>query len=91
VLAHHCDWDGLTVVAVHELAGRAAEVTLALDDGEALVDLFAEADHALPATLALEPYAAHWFRVRREGAALPRDPHVPVTQVYTTRWSPAPS
>ena len=28
VLAHRCDWEGSTVVAVHELAGRAAEVRL---------------------------------------------------------------
>ena len=27
------------------------------------------AEHALPATLDLEPYAAHWFRVRRDGRA----------------------
>jgi trehalose synthase len=71
VLAHRCDWDGSTVVAVHELAGRAVDVTLPLDDGEALVDLFAEAEHPLPTTLALEPFAAHWFRVRRKGAVLP--------------------
>ena len=71
VFAHRCDWDGSTVVAVHELAGDEVEVTLPVDDGEALVDLFAEAEHPLPATLTLAPYAAHWFRVRREGARLP--------------------
>ncbi|HEX2105371.1 MAG TPA: alpha-amylase family protein [Solirubrobacteraceae bacterium] len=71
VLAHRCDWDGSTVVAVHELAGREVEVTLPVTDGEALVDLFADAEHELPATLTLGPYAAHWFRVRREGVRLP--------------------
>lgn len=71
VLAHRCDWDGATVVAVHELAGRDAEVTLPVNDGEALVDLFGDAEHALPATLQLGPYAAHWFRVRRKGVRLP--------------------
>jgi len=71
VLAHRCDWDGSTIVAVHELAGREAEVTLPVRDGEALVDLFADDEHELPATLKLAPYAAHWFRVRREGVRLP--------------------
>jgi maltose alpha-D-glucosyltransferase/alpha-amylase len=71
VIAHRCDWDGSTVVAVHELAGRAAEVRIPVEDGEALVDLFAEAEHELPATLGLEPYAARWFRVRRPGVPLP--------------------
>jgi maltose alpha-D-glucosyltransferase/alpha-amylase len=71
VIAHRCDWDGSTVVAVHELAGEKAEIDLPIDDGEALVDLFADADHPLPATLPLEPYAAHWFRVRRPGRRLP--------------------
>jgi maltose alpha-D-glucosyltransferase/alpha-amylase len=70
VLAHRCDWDGSTLVAVHELAGEKAELRLELD-GEALVDLFEEAEHELPATLRLQPYAAHWFRVRRAGRRLP--------------------
>jgi maltose alpha-D-glucosyltransferase/alpha-amylase len=71
VLAHRCDWDGSTIVAVHELAGEAAEVALPVEDGEALVDLFGRDEHRLPATLELAPYAAHWFRVRREGVRLP--------------------
>ena len=71
VLAHRCDWEGSTVVAVHELAGRGAEVELPVSDGEALVDLFGDGEHPLPATLDLEPYAAHWFRVRRDGVRLP--------------------
>jgi trehalose synthase len=71
VFAHRCDWDGATIVAVHELAGREVEAELPVSDGEALVDLFADAEHALPATLSLTPYAAHWFRVRREGVRMP--------------------
>jgi trehalose synthase len=71
VFAHRSDWDGATIVAVHELAGTGVEVTLGVDDGESLVDLFADAEHPLPATLKLEPYAAHWFRVRRKGQRLP--------------------
>jgi maltose alpha-D-glucosyltransferase/alpha-amylase len=71
VLAHRCDFDGSTVVAVHELAGREAEVTLPVDDGDRLVDLLDEAEHPLGERLALEPYAARWFRVRRAGVRLP--------------------
>jgi maltose alpha-D-glucosyltransferase/alpha-amylase len=70
VLAHRCDWEGSTIVAVHELAGRPAEVRLPVNDGVSLVELFDHAEHALPATLALAPHAAHWFRVRREGVRL---------------------
>ena len=51
MLAHRCDWEGSTIVAVHELGGQAAEVPLPVDDGEALVDLFGDDEHALPATL----------------------------------------
>jgi trehalose synthase len=71
VLAHRCDWEGSTVVAVHELAGREATIALPISDGESLVDLAGDAEHALPATLTLDPYAAHWFRVRRAGVRLP--------------------
>ncbi|HYF27956.1 MAG TPA: alpha-amylase family protein [Baekduia sp.] len=70
VLAHRCDWEGSTIVAVHELAGRPACVTLPVAGGEALVDLFGRGEQPLPATLELAPYAAHWFRVRRAGVRL---------------------
>ena len=68
MLAHRCDWEGSTIVAVHELAGEAVEVRAAVDDGEALVDLFADAEHPLPATLEL---AALWR------ALVPRPPRGP--------------
>jgi maltose alpha-D-glucosyltransferase/alpha-amylase len=71
VLAHRCDWEGETIVAVHELSGRPVRVALPVEDGLALDDLFGMHEHALPATLDLEPYAAHWFRVRRAGRRLP--------------------
>ena len=71
VLAHRCDWEGSTIVAVHELAGEAVEVGLPVDDGEALVDLFSDAEHALPAALQLDGHDARWFRVRRAGQRLP--------------------
>jgi maltose alpha-D-glucosyltransferase/alpha-amylase len=71
VLAHRCDWEGETIVAVHELAGRPVRVALPVEDGVSLVDLFGDPEHPLPARLDLEPYAAHWFRVRRAGRRLP--------------------
>jgi trehalose synthase len=71
VLAHRCDWEGSTIVAVHELGGEAVEVELPVDDGDELVDLFDGGDYELPATLRLDPHAARWFRVRRGDARLP--------------------
>jgi len=71
VLAHRCDWEGETIVAVHELSGRPVRVTLPVQDGAALVDLFGDPEHPLPATLDLEPFAAHWYRIRRDGRRLP--------------------
>ena len=71
ILAHRCDWEDSTIVAVHDFGGEGATVTLPVEDGEALVDLFEHHEHPLPATLELRPYAAHWFRVRRDGKRLP--------------------
>jgi hypothetical protein len=51
VLAHRCDWEGSTIVAVHELSGsEAITVELSLDEpdgGDALVDLFSADVHPL--------------------------------------------
>ena len=77
VLAHRCDLDGSTIVAVHDLRGEPATVTLTvegIDDAEALVDLFSA--ESLPlrggsARLDLSPHAYRWFRVRRRGRRLP--------------------
>ncbi len=77
MLAHRCDWDGSTIVAVHELGGKAVTVTLALDgpdDADALVDLFSADVHALDGgrvELELEPHGFRWLRVRRAGRRLP--------------------
>jgi maltose alpha-D-glucosyltransferase/alpha-amylase len=74
VFAHRADWDGSTVVAVHNLAGRDASVQLKLDEDGFLSDLFAEEEHELEdgtVSLALEPYGARWFRIRRPGRLLP--------------------
>jgi maltose alpha-D-glucosyltransferase/alpha-amylase len=77
VLAHRCDWEGSTVVAVHELGGKAADVNLVVerpDDAEELVDLYSDEVHALDggaANLKLEPHGFRWLRVRRRGRRLP--------------------
>jgi trehalose synthase len=78
VLAHRCDWDGSTIVAVHELAGRRAKVSLDLRagrDAEALVDLFSHAEFPLtpgePLELGLGPYDHRWLRLRRSGQRVP--------------------
>lgn len=71
VFAHRVDWDDATIVAVHELSGKPVTVELPVEDGEALVDLFGDLSCSLPATLQLEPYGAHWFRVARSGVRLP--------------------
>jgi trehalose synthase len=71
VFAHRVDWEDATIVCLHELSGKPASITVPVEDGEALVDLFEHADCALPAKLELEPYGAHWFRVARHGVRLP--------------------
>jgi trehalose synthase len=69
VFAHRADWDGTTIVAMHNLAGRATEATLALDAEGVLVDLLGADELAVDGTLALplEPYGYRWFRLRRPG------------------------
>jgi maltose alpha-D-glucosyltransferase/alpha-amylase len=71
VIAHRADWEGATVVAVHELAGKPVTVALPVADGESVVDLFGHEELSLPVTLNLEPFDARWFRVRRSGQRLP--------------------
>ena len=70
VFAHRSDWDGSTVVAVHNLADRDVETTLELEDSDevdALVDLFGTKDLEAPFKLALGPYEYRWYRARRRG------------------------
>jgi glycosidase len=74
VFAQRSDWEGSTVVAVHNLAGRDARARLELGAEGSLVDLFYDEDHALDdgaVSLELPPYDARWFRVRRPGRRLP--------------------
>ena len=69
VLAHRADWSGSTVVAIHNLASRAAEARLALDAEGVLVDLFGRDELPVDGevVVALEPYDHRWFRLRRPG------------------------
>jgi trehalose synthase len=74
VFAHRIDWEESTVVAVHNLSGRNVRARLAFDDDGTLNDLFELEEHQLESgelNLALRPYDARWFRLRRPGQRLP--------------------
>jgi trehalose synthase len=74
VFAHRVDWDGSTVVAVHNLGARDARAQLELGEEGALIDLFEQEEHQADSgrlDLALRPYDARWFRFRRPGQRLP--------------------
>ena len=74
IFAQRSDWQGSTVVAVHNLSGQDRRASLDLGEDGTLVDLFHDRDHALQAgevTLELAAYGAHWFRLRRPGERLP--------------------
>ena len=74
VFAHRSDWEGSTVVAVHNLAGREARARLELGGEGVLVDLFHDDERELEGgavALELPPHGAHWFRLRRPGQRLP--------------------
>jgi trehalose synthase len=74
VFAHRSDWEGSSIVAVHNLAARNASAHLVLEGEGELVDLFHDEGHALEAgevTVDLPPYGASWFRIRRPGSRLP--------------------
>jgi trehalose synthase len=70
VFAHRCDWEGSTVIAIHNLGSRPATAELSLgDDATGVHDLLAESDE--PAgrggtfAVELEGYGGRWLRVRR--------------------------
>jgi maltose alpha-D-glucosyltransferase/alpha-amylase len=75
VLAHRCDWDGNTILAVHSFSAAPLEVEVPVDGAEGAVDLFAEEelhpgnDGAM--ILELGPYDHRWLRLRRRGQRLP--------------------
>jgi maltose alpha-D-glucosyltransferase / alpha-amylase len=69
VFAHTVEWQGGTIVALHNLAPQRSKVSLDLSDhaGRRLVDLMEhsvlEPDSEQRLQLDLEPYGFHWFRV----------------------------
>jgi trehalose synthase len=67
ILAHRCDWDESTIVAVHNLAGKNVKTTLPLEEEGTLVDLLGTDDLEAPFTLALKAYEYRWYRLRRPG------------------------
>jgi trehalose synthase len=73
VFAHRCDWDGATIVAVHNLGGRKVTTRLPLDAEETLVDLHGTQDLEPPYKLELEAYGYRWYRL----GASPRLPGAP--------------
>jgi maltose alpha-D-glucosyltransferase/alpha-amylase len=63
VFAHRCDWNGNTVVAVHNLSDRPASVVLPRSaDWAKLVDLFGTEDSAPGEEIELGPYDYRWMR-----------------------------
>jgi trehalose synthase len=69
VFAHRVHWDGSTIVAVHNFAGRRTDAQLSLDAEGELVDLFGPDTLAVTRdlTLPLAPYDHRWFRLRAPG------------------------
>jgi maltose alpha-D-glucosyltransferase/alpha-amylase len=71
VLAHRCQWEGTTVVAVHNFSAEPCELELKLDglDGEMVADDLLGDDRleieGSVLRLTLETYAARWYRLRR--------------------------
>jgi maltose alpha-D-glucosyltransferase/alpha-amylase len=80
VLAHRCEWEGSTLIAVHNLSKDAAEVRLDLgaEVERAVVLLGGRNDEAVEAPtcrLQLEAYGYRWLRV---GGFRVRRPHGPL-------------
>jgi trehalose synthase len=77
VLAHRCDWDGSTVVAVHNFAAEPCRLELPLDGiddavgADDLLDTLSEHPVDGPTLrLTLEGYGHRWLRIRRKGQRL---------------------
>jgi glycosidase len=74
LLAHRSDWEGSTIVAVHNLAGRRVRGELVLEgagDGAVLVDLFDDDERKVGddgrVKVELPRYGGRWYRLRRAG------------------------
>jgi len=77
VMAHRADWEGQTVLAVHNLGEAKVTTELRLDaddEGKSLVDLLGldavEADEDGRIALDLGRYGFRWMRLRRRGTAV---------------------
>ncbi|HEX6419174.1 MAG TPA: alpha-amylase family protein [Acidimicrobiales bacterium] len=76
VLAHRCDWDGVTVVAAHNFSPEPCRVRLdldGLDDVVAVHDLFDGDRHDVDepsVELTLDGYGYRWLRTQRKGQRL---------------------
>lgn len=70
VFAHCCDWEGRTVIAVHNLADKPCTATLKSNQYTHLFDLFGDRIYESLAadspSIPLEAYGYRWFRVNRE-------------------------
>ena len=68
LFAHRCEWQGSTVVAVHNLSRRRARATLELGRGAKAEDLLEEREHRPgrdgKLEVALGGYGYLWLRVR---------------------------
>jgi trehalose synthase len=68
VFAHRSEWDGRTIVAVHNLGDERAAVAFDIGEDARLIDLFRHDEHAgCRVELELEPYDHRWFRLQRHG------------------------
>lgn len=69
VFAHRCDWEGSTVLALHNLSSEPCTATLDAEDLKGLVDVFSDGDYDAPdeasLEIVLEGYGYRWFRVRQ--------------------------
>ncbi|SFS09611.1 maltose alpha-D-glucosyltransferase/ alpha-amylase [Halomicrobium zhouii] len=68
VFAHRADWDGRSLVAVHNLTGDPQTTAVTLEEGEdaCVVPVFGDQDHGVDGgtiELDMDPYGYHWFRV----------------------------
>ena len=71
LFAHRCDWEGSTVVAVHNLSDGSASATLDLgDDVAGVEDLLEARDHEVAKggqlDVELGPYGYLWLKLRRD-------------------------
>lgn len=77
VLSHRCDWDGSTVVAVHNLAAEPCRVSVPIDGLDDVIgcdDLLGRDRQELSEPvlhLTIEGYGYRWFRILRAGQRTP--------------------